>query len=83
MVVREYLRVLTAVRSGAGITEGSEISVYYDSMISKLIAYGEDRAEVRSSPLAPKLPPWSPSSPPRRAVLGRRAIGCRTRWTST
>ena len=54
--MRECLRVLTAVRSGAGITEGSEISVYYDSMISKLIAYGEDRAEVRSSPLAPKLP---------------------------
>ena len=61
MVVREYLRVLTAVRSGAGITEGSEISVYYDSMISKLIAYGEDRAEVRSSPLAPKQPKaWFP-----------------------
>ena len=31
------------VRVDTGITEGSEISMYYDPMISKLITYGDDR----------------------------------------
>ncbi len=34
------------VRDDSGVTEGSEISVYYDPMISKLIAWGPSRAEA-------------------------------------
>jgi propionyl-CoA carboxylase alpha chain len=33
-----------AVRVDSGVAEGSEISVYYDPLIAKLITYGEDRA---------------------------------------
>ena len=32
------------IRVDSGITEGSEISMFYDPMISKLIAYADDRA---------------------------------------
>ncbi len=32
-----------AVRIDSGVTEGSEISIYYDPMIAKLIGYGDDR----------------------------------------
>ena len=31
------------IREDSGIEQGDEISVYYDSMISKMIAYGPDR----------------------------------------
>jgi acetyl/propionyl-CoA carboxylase alpha subunit len=34
------------VRIDTGIEEGSEISMYYDPMISKLIAWGKDREEA-------------------------------------
>ncbi|XP_048588525.1 propionyl-CoA carboxylase alpha chain, mitochondrial isoform X2 [Nematostella vectensis] len=34
------------VRCDSGIVEGSEISIYYDSMISKLATYGETRDEA-------------------------------------
>ena len=34
------------VRDDSGVYEGSEISVYYDPMISKLIAWGATRAEA-------------------------------------
>ena len=37
----------TGVRVDTGIAAGSEISPYYDSMISKLITYGMDRKEAR------------------------------------
>uniref|UniRef100_A0A3Q3JJF3 Propionyl-CoA carboxylase alpha chain, mitochondrial n=1 Tax=Monopterus albus TaxID=43700 RepID=A0A3Q3JJF3_MONAL len=37
---------LTNVRVDTGIQEGSEISIYYDPMISKLITYGATRAEA-------------------------------------
>ena len=33
-------------RCDSGIKEGSEISIYYDPMISKLVTYGRDRAEA-------------------------------------
>lgn len=36
------------IRVDSGIYEGSEISIYYDPMISKVISYGEDRAEAIS-----------------------------------
>ena len=31
------------IRIDTGVKEGSEISMYYDPMISKLITWGEDR----------------------------------------
>lgn len=34
------------VRCDSGIKEGSEISIYYDSMICKLVTYGADRQEA-------------------------------------
>ena len=34
------------VRVDSGVREGSDISVYYDPMISKLITYGQDRNEA-------------------------------------
>nr|XP_025040137.1 propionyl-CoA carboxylase alpha chain, mitochondrial isoform X1 [Pelodiscus sinensis] len=34
------------VRVDSGIQEGSDISIYYDPMISKLITYGSDRTEA-------------------------------------
>jgi propionyl-CoA carboxylase alpha chain len=34
----------TVVRVDSGVTEGSEISVYYDPLIAKLIVHGADRA---------------------------------------
>ena len=34
------------VRCDSGIDEGSEISMYYDPMICKLVTYGKDRAEA-------------------------------------
>ncbi|XP_028655789.1 propionyl-CoA carboxylase alpha chain, mitochondrial [Erpetoichthys calabaricus] len=37
---------LTNVRVDSGIKEGSDISIYYDPMISKLVTYGSTRAEA-------------------------------------
>ena len=34
------------IRIDTGVTEGSEISMYYDPMISKLITWGKDRSEA-------------------------------------
>lgn len=34
------------VRNDSGIREGSEISMYYDPMICKLITHGKDRTEA-------------------------------------
>jgi propionyl-CoA carboxylase alpha chain len=34
------------IRIDSGVTEGAEISIYYDPMIAKLCAYGADRAEA-------------------------------------
>ncbi len=34
----------TTVRVDSGVTEGSEISVYYDPLIAKLVVHGKDRA---------------------------------------
>lgn len=34
------------IRLDAGVAAGSEISIYYDSMLAKLIAYGADRAQA-------------------------------------
>ena len=34
------------IRIDSGIFEGSEISIYYDPMISKVISYGEDREDA-------------------------------------
>ncbi|XP_032773781.1 propionyl-CoA carboxylase alpha chain, mitochondrial isoform X2 [Rattus rattus] len=37
---------LPGVRVDSGIQPGSDISIYYDPMISKLVTYGSDRAEA-------------------------------------
>ncbi|XP_065493660.1 propionyl-CoA carboxylase alpha chain, mitochondrial isoform X2 [Caloenas nicobarica] len=37
---------LPSVRVDSGIQQGSDISIYYDPMISKLITYGSNRAEA-------------------------------------
>jgi propionyl-CoA carboxylase alpha chain len=34
------------VRVDAGVSEGAEISIFYDPMIAKLVAHGEDRASA-------------------------------------
>ena len=34
------------VRDDSGVTEGSQISVYYDPMVSKLVTWGDDRAQA-------------------------------------
>jgi propionyl-CoA carboxylase alpha chain len=34
------------IRIDTGVQEGSEISMYYDPMISKLITWGEDRKQA-------------------------------------
>ncbi|WP_428261075.1 acetyl-CoA carboxylase biotin carboxylase subunit [Haliangium sp.] len=43
-----HLRVPTGpnVRDDSGVYEGSEISMYYDPMISKLVTWGSDRAQA-------------------------------------
>lgn len=33
-------------RFDSGIKEGSEISIYYDPMICKLVSYGKNRSEA-------------------------------------
>uniref|UniRef100_A0A8C3A7S3 Propionyl-CoA carboxylase alpha chain, mitochondrial n=1 Tax=Cyclopterus lumpus TaxID=8103 RepID=A0A8C3A7S3_CYCLU len=40
---------LSNVRVDSGIQEGSDISIYYDPMISKLVTYGATRAEALAS----------------------------------
>lgn len=40
------------VRCDSGIMEGSEISIYYDPMICKLVTYGETRETARKTMLA-------------------------------
>jgi acetyl-CoA carboxylase biotin carboxylase subunit len=34
------------IRDDSGVTEGDEVSIYYDPMISKLVAWGRTRAEA-------------------------------------
>ncbi len=36
----------TAVRVDSGVKEGTEVSVYYDAMLAKLIAHGADRRQA-------------------------------------
>lgn len=38
--------LIDGVRCDSGITEGSEISIYYDPMICKLVSYGDSRQEA-------------------------------------
>lgn len=37
---------IEGVRCDSGVVEGSEISVYYDPMISKLVSYGDNRCQA-------------------------------------
>ena len=41
------------VRVDDGVQEGSEISIYYDPMIAKLVTYGRDREEASLLPMFP------------------------------
>lgn len=43
---------LPGVRCDSGIEEGSEISIYYDPMICKLVCYGDNRQQVVNRSLA-------------------------------
>ncbi len=38
-----FLMFVSQVRCDSGITEGSEISIYYDAMICKLVTHGATR----------------------------------------
>lgn len=40
---------MKTVRLDSGVVDGSEISVYYDPMISKLVTKGESREEAISA----------------------------------
>ena len=40
------------VRVDTGVLEGDEISIYYDSMIAKLVAYGADRPQAQQKLIA-------------------------------
>ncbi|MFZ1990044.1 MAG: acetyl/propionyl/methylcrotonyl-CoA carboxylase subunit alpha [Alphaproteobacteria bacterium] len=40
------------IRNDTGVTEGSEISIYYDPMISKLCTHGQDRAAATAHMIA-------------------------------
>ena len=44
------------VRIDTGVREGDAISRYYDPMIAKLIAWGEDRGGGAAPPRAPRSP---------------------------
>ncbi len=44
---RFWVPDLPGVRVDAGIAEGSEVAVYYDPMLAKVIAYGATRDEAR------------------------------------
>lgn len=46
MITRLRVPQGSGVRDDGGIYEGSEISIYYDPMISKFAVYGRDRAEA-------------------------------------
>ena len=47
-----YPTELEGVRVDTGVVEGDEISIYYDSMIAKLIAYGVDRQQAQQKLIA-------------------------------
>ena len=40
------------VRVDTGVAEGDDISIYYDSMIAKLVAYGRDRQQAQQKLIA-------------------------------
>ena len=43
---------MPGIRVDAGVTEGSEVSVHYDPLLAKLIAWGESRDTARRRALA-------------------------------
>lgn len=43
-------------RCDSGIVEGSEISIYYDPMICKLVTYGPTRDEARNTMIKVETP---------------------------
>ncbi|GMU78953.1 MAG: acetyl/propionyl-CoA carboxylase subuit alpha [Acidimicrobiia bacterium] len=57
-----------AVRVDSGITEGSEITPYYDPMLAKVIAHGRDRDEARAL-LAQALERTTVLGPPTNRAL--------------
>ena len=52
----------SALRLDAGVEEGDEASVYYDSLIAKLVVYGEDRNQAAAR-LAAALDDFSVEGP--------------------
>lgn len=46
LVFNIYFILNFQVRCDSGIEEGSEISIYYDPMICKLVCYGKNREDA-------------------------------------
>ena len=64
------------VRDDGGYDAPDEVPIYYDSLVSKLIAWGADRREARSRACAARLPST------RSAASGRRCRSSGGCWTS-
>jgi 3-methylcrotonyl-CoA carboxylase alpha subunit len=47
-----YPTEIEGIRVDTGVVEGDEISIYYDSMIAKLVAYGADRQQAQQKLIA-------------------------------
>ena len=43
-----YPTTMDGIRVDTGVLQGDEIGIFYDSMIAKVIAYGNDRSQARS-----------------------------------
>src|SRR3546814_20873992 len=66
-------------RVDTGVYEGAEVSPFYDPMIAKVIAWGEDREEAREL-LSEMLEDSAIRSEERR--VGKGCVStCRSRWS--
>ena len=85
-----------AIRVDTGVRQGDTVTPFYDPMIAKIIAYGEDRAAARARlahaladtavlGVATNLGFWPGSSrtrisPPARSIPGLSNIGAKRCW---
>ena len=47
-----YPTAMDGIRVDTGLLQGDEIGIFYDSMIAKLVAYGDDRQQAQKKLLA-------------------------------